>query len=130
VPALTGQSERTARLRVDQDGLELASLSQFRSPDYPADSVVAQEPPVPSRAPRVSLLVNLGDQAATYVMPDVVGMDGTRVEGVLRGRGFRVEIMGSQAYPNIPPGTVIRQQPAAGFRVGAADQISLEVAGR
>ena len=31
VPALLGESERTAQLRVQQDGLELAALSEIRS---------------------------------------------------------------------------------------------------
>jgi beta-lactam-binding protein with PASTA domain len=127
VPGLTGQTERTARTRLEQDGLELTSLSEFQSPDYPADAVVSQEPAASARAPRVSLLVNRGDQAAVYLMPDVTGMDGARVEGLIRTQGFRVEVMGSQPYPGIPPGTVVRQQPAAGGRIGPADAISLEV---
>jgi serine/threonine-protein kinase len=122
-----GQTERTARIRVEQDGLEVASVTEFRSPDYPADAVVAQDPPPTSRAPRVSLLLNRGEQAATYVMPDVIGMDGERVADALRGRGFRVAIVGSQPYPGVPAGTIVRQQPAGGFQVVPADAVSLEV---
>ncbi len=40
---------------------------------------------------------------------------------------FRVTITGSQPYPGIPAGTVVRQTPAGGFRVGRGDPISLEV---
>lgn len=127
VPPLVGQTERTAQIRVEQDGLDVASLTEFRSPDYPADAVIAQEPPAGSRAKSVSLLVNRGEQAATYVMPDVIGTEGTRVAAFLRSRGFRVTIVGSQPYPGIPPGTVVRQVPPGGFRVAAADSISLEV---
>jgi serine/threonine-protein kinase len=127
VPVLVGQTERTARIRVEQDGLEVASVTEFRSPDYPADAVVAQDPPPTSRAPKVSLLLNRGEQATTYVMPDVIGMEGERVADVLRGRGFRVAIVGSQPYPGVPAGTIVRQQPAGGFQVGPADAISLEV---
>ena len=63
VPTLVGQTERTARLRLEQDGLEVASLSEFRSPDYPADVIVAQDPPPSSRAPQGALLVNRGERA-------------------------------------------------------------------
>jgi beta-lactam-binding protein with PASTA domain len=45
----------------------------------------------------------------------------------MRSRGFRVSIVGSQAVPGIPAGTIVRQQPAAGYKVAAADAISLEV---
>ena len=127
VPALVGQSERTARIRLDQDGLQLATVSEFRSTDYPADAVIAQDPAPSSRAPGVSVLLNRGEQEATYVMPDVIGMNGERAAEALRQRGFRVSIVGSQPYPGLPPGTVVRQRPAGGFRVGPADAISIEV---
>jgi serine/threonine-protein kinase len=127
VPVLVGQTERTARIRLEQDGLQIASISEFRSPDYPTDAIVAQDPPAGSRAPAVALLLNRGEAATTYVMPDVIGMEGDKVAQALRGRGFRVAIVGSQPYPGVPAGTVVRQQPPGGFQVGPADAISLEV---
>lgn len=127
VPELIGQTERTAMMRMQQDGVELGSVSEFRSTDYPADAVVSQDPPPDAKAPTVSLLLNRGEEAVTYVMPDVIGMDGARVADALRARGFRATITGSQPYPGVPPGTVIRQQPQGGFRVSSSDPISLEV---
>jgi serine/threonine-protein kinase len=127
VPTLVGQTERTARIRVEQDGLEVGTVSEFRSPDYPADAVVAQDPAPSSRAPSVSLLLNRGEQATTYVMPDLIGMNGERAAEALRSRGFRVAIVGSQPYPAVPPGTIVRQQPSGGFKVAPSDPISLEV---
>ncbi len=127
IPALVGQTERTARIRLDQDGITLAATTELESADYPADTVIAQDPAPPARAPELSLLVNRGQQPLTYVMPDVIGMEGTRVESVLRSAGFRVTIVGTQTYPGIPPGTVVRQEPAAGHQVGPADAIALEV---
>ena len=127
VPLLVGQTERTAQLRVQQDGLEITSVSEFRSPDYAADAVVSQDPPPASRAPSVSLLLNRGEQATTYVMPDIIGMNGDRAADALRSRGFRISIVGSQPYPGVPPGTVVRQQPMGGFQVGPGDPISIEV---
>jgi serine/threonine-protein kinase len=127
VPVLVGQTERTARLRLEQDGLQVGSISEFRSPDYPADAIVSQDPPAKSRAPEVALLINRGEQATTFVMPDVIGMEGERAASVLRTRGFRVAIVGSQPYPGVPAGTIVRQQPAGGFQVGPSDTISIEV---
>jgi serine/threonine-protein kinase len=127
VPALVGQPERTARLRLDQDGLALGAVSEFRSPDYPADSIVAQDPPAAARSGTVAVLVNRGEQAASYVMPDLIGINGDRAADVLRSLGFRVTIVGQQPYPGVPPGTVVRQQPAGGFQLGPSDAISLEV---
>jgi serine/threonine-protein kinase len=127
VPDLVRQTERTARIRLQQEGLEIESITEIESPDYPPDTVIAQEPPPGSNAPTVSLLVNRGQAAATYVMPDVIGMDGGDAEAVLRNHGFRVTIVGSQPYPGVPAGIIVHQQPAAGFQVGPADPISFEV---
>ena len=127
VPALVGQTERTARIRLDQDSLALGSVTEFRSPEYPTDVIVAQEPPPSTRAAQVSLLVNRGEQAATFVMPDLIGLIGERAADVLRARGFRVSIVGQQPYPGVPAGTVVRQQPAGGFQVGPSEAISIEV---
>jgi serine/threonine-protein kinase len=127
VPPLVGQNERAAHTRLQQDGVEVSSVSEFRSSDYPADVVVAQDPAASAHAPEVSILLNRGELAATYVMPDVIGVDGERAADALRRQGFRVSIVGAQPYPGVPAGTVVRQHPAGGFRVGASDAISLEV---
>jgi serine/threonine-protein kinase len=128
IPALAGQTERTARIKLNQDGVDVAAISELRSPDFPADAVVAQDPPADTAANRVALLVNRGEQATTYLMPDVIGMDGQRAAEALRASGFRVTITGSQPYAGIPPGTVVKQTPAGGYRVAQADAIALEVA--
>jgi len=127
VPVLVGQTERMARIRLEQDGLAVRMVSEFRSSEYAADAVVAQNPPPATRADAVSLLVNRGVQAASYIMPDLIGVNGERAAEMLRSRGFRVTIVGEQPYPGVPPGVVVRQQPAGGFQLGPSDAISLEV---
>jgi len=127
VPLLAAQTERTARIRLEQGGLTVMSVSEIRSTAYPADTVVAQDPPAATMAPGVSLLVNRGEEGAAYVMPDVIGVDGTRAADTLRKQGLGVTVVGSQPYPGVPPGTVVRQRPSGGFKVTAADAVSLEV---
>jgi eukaryotic-like serine/threonine-protein kinase len=127
VPSLSGQTERTAQIRLQQEGLQVAAVSEFRSADYDADAVVAQDPPPAGRAPGVSLLLNRAEPALTYVMPDLVGMEAGRTAGALLSHGFRVTIVDAAASPGVELGTIVRQRPAAGFPVSAADAISLEV---
>ena len=75
VPKLVGEPERTAQARLQQDGLELSGSRRHRS-DRAGDTVVAQDPAA-GHAPRVrSLLVNRGERAAGYVMPDLIGVAG------------------------------------------------------
>jgi serine/threonine-protein kinase len=127
LPAFIGESERTAQLRVEQDGLELAGISEIRSADYPADVVVAQTPPPSSAGGRVSLLVNRGQRTATYVMPDLIGVNGDRAADLLRNHGFRASVVGDHPYPGVPGGVVLRQNPQAGFQIAPGEPISLEV---
>ena len=127
IPSLTGESERTARLRLEQDGLELAAVAEVRSAEYPAGGVVAQWPPASASASRVALLVNRGERGATYVMPDLIGVNGDRAADLLRVRGFRVSVVGENPYPGVPAGVVLRQNPQAGFQIAPGEPISLEV---
>lgn len=127
VPALAGQTERAAALRLSQDGFELGPVAEIRSDQYPPDVVVSQDPAPNLAATRVALLVNRAEQAATFVMPDLIGVNGERASAILRGQGFRVAIVGSTPYPNVTPGIVIRQSPQGGFQIATADPISLEV---
>jgi serine/threonine-protein kinase len=127
VPALTGETERTARLRLAQGALVLSTVSEIRSPDYASDVVLAQEPPPKSGASAVALLVNRGDRGTSYVMPDLIGVNGDRASEILRQRGFRVAVVGTNPYPGIAAGVVIRQNPQAGFQIAPGEPISLEV---
>ncbi len=60
VPALTGETERTAQLRLTQNGLALSAVSEIRSDAYPTDVVVAQQPAAQVAGSSVTLLVNRG----------------------------------------------------------------------
>jgi serine/threonine-protein kinase len=127
IPAVTGETERTASLRLEQDGLELASVSEIRSPSYPYDVVVAQDPAGRSAGTRVALLVNRAEPDSRYVMPDLIGVNADRASDLLRTRGFRVAIVGSTPYPGVTGGIVIRQSPQAGFQIAPGEPISIEV---
>jgi serine/threonine-protein kinase len=127
VPGVTGETERTAQLRLVQNGFAVNAVSEIRSRELPADVVVAQEPPPKTPGTTVSLLVNRNDRGATYVMPDLIGVNGDRAAEALRQRGFRMAVVGSNPYPGIPAGIVLRQSPAAGFQIAPGEPISLEV---
>jgi eukaryotic-like serine/threonine-protein kinase len=127
VPALLGQSERTGQQLLQQEGLELAGTAVIRSADYPPDVIVAQTPPPKSNSPRVAVLVNRGERGATYVMPDLIGVNGDRAADLLRVRAFRVAVVGDHPYPGVPAGIVLRQNPQAGFQISPGEPISIEV---
>ena len=127
IPALAGESERTAQLRLQQEGLALAGIAEIRSSDFSAGAVVGQYPAPKSAAAQVSLLVNRGERGARFVMPDLIGVNGARAADLLRVRGFRATVVGEHPYPGVPAGIVLRQHPQGGFQIAPGEPISLEV---
>jgi len=126
-PRLIGESERAAQIRLTQDGVQASMIAEIRDASYPPGVVVAQDPPPDTQTSEVRLLINRGEDRASYVMPDLIGVNGERAAELLRLRGFRVAIVSQQATTGIPPGVVIRQVPAGGYQVHPGDAISLEV---
>ena len=126
-PALVGESQRGSEIRLAQDGLVVGQVAEIRSAQYASDVIVAQDPPPRTETSEVRILVNRGEDRATYVMPDVIGTNGDRAADLLRSRGFRVSTNTQAAAPSIPPGIVVRQTPQAGYQVHPGDAIALEV---
>ena len=126
-PNLLGETQRSAEIRLSQEGLSIGAVTEIRTARYPPDVVVAQDPPASTETAQVHLLVNRGEDRATYVMPDLIGLNGERAADVMRMRGFRVSITAQSAASAIPPGVVVRQAPAGGHQVHPGDPIALEV---
>lgn len=126
-PNLIGESERAAQIRLTQEGVTSASVAEIRDRGYAPDVVIAQDPAPQATTSSVRLLVNRGEDRASYVMPDLIGVVAARAADLLRAQGFRVSIGSQQSSPGIPPGIVIRQTPAGGYQVHPGDSISLEV---
>lgn len=126
-PGLLGETQRSAEIRVAQEGLLIGTVSEIRSAQYPPDVIVAQDPPPATQTAEVRLLVNRGEDRATYVMPDLIGLNGDRAADIMRVRGFRVSITSQTAASAIPPGVIVRQTPAGGYQVHPGDAIALEV---
>ena len=126
-PSLLGETQRSAEIRVAQDGLMIGTVSEIRSALYAPDVVVAQDPPPATETAEVRLLVNRGEDRATYVMPDLIGLNGDRAADLMRIRGFRVSMTTQSAASSIPPGVIVRQTPAGGYQVHPGDAIALEV---
>lgn len=126
VPALTGESERTAQMRLREDRIEV-SAAEVRSDRYASDVVIAQDPQPGTAAGEVTLLINRAAQATTYVMPDLIGVNGERAAAFLRSHGFRVAVVASTPAPGVAAGVVLRQSPQAGFQIAPDEPMSIEV---
>ncbi len=128
MPDLVGETERAAAIRLATEGQGEPLIAEIRSDAYLPDQVVAQEPPAGKAAAAVRLLVSRGADMSTYVMPDLIGVDGEPAATVLRQQGFRVSFVAQQLASGLPAGLIVRQTPPGGHQVQPGAAISLEVA--
>ena len=130
VPAVEGESVRSGRLSLEQAQVPVGRMVEV--PDGTEEgTVLMQNPPAGETGALppegVSLLVSLGPVYSEYVMPDLIGRRGSDVLDGLRSAGLKVTDVSYRSYPGVPPGTVIRQAPPAGYRVNRHSSVTLEV---
>jgi serine/threonine-protein kinase len=129
VPAVEGQSLRTARLALEQALIPVVAVTEVPLPT--AEGTIVQQQPGPGPAEGAALgarlLVSSGPAAAAFVMPDLIGRNAGQAAEALRAAGLRVEDVRPRSYPGVPPGTVLRHVPPAGHRVGVGEAVTLEV---
>jgi serine/threonine-protein kinase len=129
VPRVEGQSVRTARIALEQAGLQLAHVVEVND-SAPEGSVIVQRP-VPGETDAdtegASVLVSRGPGHADFVMPDLIGRPAGAVVDALQSAGFKVTDVRYRSYPGVAPGIVLRQLPPAGHRVNPRTPLSLDV---
>ena len=129
VPALFGESQRSAELLIEKTGLAIGGITRAPSDAVGEGLIVATDPPaqtvLPHGAP-VALLISTGLREDAFVMPSLVGHDCAQSRSQLEATGFRVEIPPG----NSGTGMIVAQMPAPGTRVTRNTTITLESGGR
>lgn len=129
VPDVLGQTTRVATMTLGQRGLHQGKVLHVVKPGADQDEVLAQYPLpgtelVGSRA--VDLLVNSGgDTTRLFVMPDVIGKRLSQVTSYFQSAGLRVGVSQAVDYPGVEAGTVVKQNPPAGYKVSMDTFIGL-----
>jgi eukaryotic-like serine/threonine-protein kinase len=129
VPGVEGQSARAARIALEQSGVPVARVVEIE--DAAAEgTVLVQRPPAGEAdlsSGGASLLVSRGPGGASFVMPDLIGRQVSTVLASLKAAGLKVSDVRYRTYPGVAPGIVLRQVPAAGYRVDARTPLVLDV---
>jgi eukaryotic-like serine/threonine-protein kinase len=129
VPVVEGDSLRSARLSLEQAQVGVGRVVEVDDPAGEG-TILVQHPPAgetDSLANGVSLLVSRGSRSKEYVMPDLIGKSTDDVLDALRRAQLKVPEIRYRSYTGVMPGTVLRQAPAAGYRVTRETAVSLEV---
>ena len=130
VPELRGGAARKAQITLQQQGIRVGSQVYVHSGRIDENLVIGQDPMPGSaglREGKVSLLVSRGGPPRRFVMPDLVGRPENEVLAFLSDKGLRTAPVRRDAGVPGRPGTVARQDPAAGYPVELGDLITLTV---
>jgi beta-lactam-binding protein with PASTA domain len=128
VPAVEGESVRTARLTLEQSSVPVARVVEVEDPAAEGTVLVQRPPAGPADiAAGASLLVSRGTEGASYVMPDLIGRDAAAVLAGLKAAGLTVAEVRYRTYPGVSPGVVLRQVPPAGHRVSRRTPLALDI---
>ena len=130
VPDLTGLSSRAAALSLTRASLRLGEVSvdrESRAPGISAQSPVPDSP-AGETAP-VAVLVNRGPADELFVMPDLIGHDAEHERERLGRIGFKIGATHYEVYDGVPPNTILKQYPPAGYPCSPRDPITLTAAG-
>ena len=129
VPPVEGQSARTARIALEQSGVPVDRMVEVV--DAAAEGTVVVQRPAPGEADisagGASLLVSRGPASSSYVMPDLIGREAQAAMRLLQSAGLKVGDVRYRSYPGVAPGIVLRQVPAAGYRVDSRTALVLDV---
>lgn len=128
VPNVVGSSQRAAEINLRRRGLDIGAEAAITLPGSTPDEVIAQSPTPQAEAssPNVNLLF-ASAAPLDYVMPEFVGKRADEALRVLAQAGLKDAKTNAVAAAE-PSGTVVKQFPGAGQKVGPGISITLEVA--
>jgi serine/threonine-protein kinase len=127
VPPVDGLTFASAQRRLVRAGFEVDRRDEA-SDTVPRGRVIRSSPGEGSEAERgstVTLIVSSGREQVT--VPDVAGGTEDEARSALGDRGLRVAVRREDSTTE-DPGTVLRQDPAAGARVDAGSTVTITVA--
>ncbi len=129
VPAVEGESLRTARIALEQAQVPLRRVVEVEDRNAEG-TVLVQRPPAGETdavEEGLAVLVSRGALGTDYLMPDLIGRHAADVMDSLRRAGLKVAEIRYRTYPGVAPGIVLRQIPAAGHAVSPRTPMSLDV---
>jgi len=100
-------------------------------PGASPDQVVAQSPPANAQgvaSPKINLLITAPQKPATLLMPNFTGHRQEEAAKAIADAGLRLGMVNGVPNTGLPPGTIVKQSPAAGQKITPDTTISFDVA--
>lgn len=132
VPPVEGETERAARLKIEQANLQVASPVGKKYSEAAPGVVVQQEPPAGSQVKEgssVRLVISQGPEPKKVAVPSVVGMKLEEAEKALEEAGLYLGAVREEEQDNyrVPRGYVVGQSVAANTTVDEGTSVDLVI---
>jgi len=130
LPDLSNSTIRQTELILSRLGLHIGEIARIHSDEMPKDRVIAQNPPPNNKlkvGKAVNLLVSYGPWQENFLMPRLVGLNLDKVRTALLRLGMGIGAVEYIFNTDIPPGTIITQNPPTGSVIAREADISLQV---
>ncbi|AOP51072.1 serine/threonine protein kinase [Streptomyces lydicus] len=125
VPDLSGTPVADAKRKLRDRGLVPGTVTREFSTDVAKGSVIRTDPKAGvKRRPDTAVALTVS-RGAPVDVPGVVGSDRADAESTLRQAGFQVRFAEQPVFSPEDKGTVARQTPAEGGRLGKGDTVTL-----
>ncbi len=130
VPNIRGRTQRDARFALEHEGLKLGAVEYQMSDNYPAGTIMEQQPAPGAKIKRdmyVSVIVSQGASTQTITVPDVTGKLLTDAASILVNAGLKAGNITYVPSADLLPNTVIDQYPRSGDLLTAGKAVDLIV---
>jgi len=127
VPDVTGKSIEVARAILSEQNLRV-TITESYHPKVPAGHIISQNPEAGALVKeqrQITLVISKGTELV--VVPDVKGLKQRDAEIALQNAGLRIGKVEEQVAPDVPPGTVITQNPRSPAQMSKGDVVDLVV---
>ncbi len=128
IPDLTAQPKSAALVLVRNAGLLEGNDTVVSSAIYKDTTVISQSPPAGQDSPagiKVNMLRSCGPRKIDYLMPDMAGMKAFDAFDMMRKNKLVIEKLTVEPHEDMASGTILGQDPRAGYQVNEKTPISL-----
>lgn len=129
VPSVLGYSERSAKVKIHQKGLNVGWLAYVHS-KIRETKILAQSPSAgveKLKGGRLNLLVSKGKRKKGYVMQNLVGKDIASIIPPLESCGLRVGILKKKGGSVYQHGTIVSQYPLRGYPISEGEIVKVTI---
>jgi beta-lactam-binding protein with PASTA domain len=130
VPILVSLSQKECDALLKKSKLKKGHIAFVAATGVAPDSVISQSVPAGIRVAEgspIDLLFSKGGESRSFIMPDLIGMEASKVLVFFESQGLKISKIEEVPYFGLKPGFILKQFPSPGFEISAKNLIGIQV---